>query len=186
MAKLRTQKKSRIEQTAIPGSANLAEELVNVASLYITKWKRQELELLLTNRDNNKLPVCIPINDQGYVVGIHVIKKIATNIWHLFNRNSTLLHIFDSKLTAVAYSLCIQRSHPQLAKRLLTCDGVINNCQQKLESYQCSIRSARLKRDFWRLDLFTILAEAIEFQLEDANTDLQEILRLTKHFRIWE
>lgn len=186
MAAPHTRRKSKIKYLATPAETQHAENAVDSVVKYVADWKLREIELMISSTGKNQLPVCLPVRARGYVVGKQVIRQSPGNTWDLIERNCDVTHTFNSKITAMAYSLCDQRGQSKLAKTIFEHDVEIAKYQQKLEHFQQSLTAARKKKDYWRVDLFLIMSESVEFQLEEAKFQLQKSLKLTKYFKIWE
>jgi hypothetical protein len=100
--------------------------------------------------------------------------------------NKDFSRFFTSQSSAVAYALCNQTGRVRMADEILAKDAKLVELQIKLANYQYNLSFARKKKDYWRVDLFSILTENVIMQLEDAKNQLQKTLNLTKYFKIWE
>lgn len=188
MAKSRTPKKSKIKYSGTPEQKQqLAEvtQAVNNAASYVKNWKLKELVNMAESK--NSVPTCIPIGRNGLLIGKLVIKPAtAPGEWELIEYNRDYSRFFTSQSSAVAFALCKQTGRIRMADDILAKDAKLVALEIKLANYQYNLTLARKKKDYWRVDLFSILTENLVMQLEDAKNQLQKTLNLTKYFKLLE
>lgn len=186
MAKSRTPKKSKIKYSGTPEQKQqLAEvtQAVNNAASYVKNWKLKELATMAESK--NSAPTCIPLGRNGLLIGKLAIKPAGSE-WELMEYNKDYSRFFNSQASAVAFALCKQTGRIRLAEEIIAKDSKLSELQNKMANFRYNLANAYKKKDYWRVDLFSILSENMEMQLEDAKNQLQKTLNLTKYFKIWE
>ena len=160
MAKSRTQKKSKIKYFGTPEQKQqLAEvtQAVDLAANYVKQWKLKQINNLVESA--NPPTACIPIGKNMLLIGKLVVKPATGGDWELVEYNRYSSKFFSSQLSAVAYAVCNQSGRVPLADEILARDTRYNELQNKLVTLKHNLSGARKKKDYWRIDLFSILVE---------------------------
>lgn len=182
MAKRSTRKKSvkRFPQEKIEEIKQGIDQAVD----YIKEWKRTQL-LSLAGKSSTKIPVCIPVKKNTYIMGRHGLTKRG-QFWEVYDSSDESTKIFSCRPSAVVYSLSTQTKRYKLAKEVAERDERIINIRSRIDLFRARKESARKKQDYWRYDYFDILCNSEEYHLEDAKNQLGKSLNLAKYFKIWE
>ena len=188
MVKSRTPRKSKIKYSGTPEQKQqLAEvtQAVNNAASYVKHWKLKELAAMAESK--NSVPTCIPFGRHGLLIGKHVVKpSVNAGEWELLEYNKDYSRFFNSQTSAVAFALCKQTGRIRLAEEIIAKEHKLSELQNKMDNFRYNLANAYKKKDYWRIDLFSILSENMGMRLEDAKNQLHKTLNLTKYFNIWE
>jgi hypothetical protein len=181
MAKSRTRKK--FVKKALPPK-NLSNEIKQVSvqlTNYVKRWTRQELGKL----QNEKNPVCIPVND-GYRIGLYHLQVYPNKICEVYDPNGELVQTFENKISAILYTIYTIKRKYRNADEIISINGQINKNYTDVVALRHSIETARRKKDFEYLDIRQSRLEIAEKQLNIAREQILKIHRIAKINKVWE
>ena len=184
MAKSRTKKKPQHQITE--EDTQIIKQTIEKAVSYVTEWKRKQLVSLALKPDPKTIPVCIPITKTDYVIGQYGLKRVPNKYWQIHNSITGKEDRFVNRTSAVVYCICEQTGKPKLAKEVLEYNSQLLRMYSRLEEFKYLQDRACKKKDYWRVDYYTIMAESAEFAIHDAKNQLEKSINLAKYFRIWE
>ena len=98
------------------------QQLSNIATDYIKQWTQKELSRLQENKDTS---ICIPTKD-GYKIGLYALKVYPNKTCEVYNHNSELVHTFESKVSAVLFTIYTIKHQYRAADEILQLDTIIN------------------------------------------------------------
>jgi hypothetical protein len=183
MAKSSTRKKSKNKPQITSTQIAQAEQGVVQAIKYINDWKRREL-LSLATTPSKDIPICIPIKKDAYLIGRLGLKRRGDK-WVVIDSVDNAEYLFIKRSTAIIYSLCTQTSRQKLACKILQHESSVIKITDDVETFKFRKETARLKRDYWRVDHFDIMENCATYKLEAAKHQLEKSLQLAKYFKIW-
>lgn len=184
MAKSPTRKKSKTKTVITPEHVAEAQQQVEQAIKYINDWKRQELFNMVKARPSRETPICIPINQNTYLIGQAGLKKTGSR-WTIIEGPEGAEHSFTKRSTAIIYTLCKQTGRQKLADKILQHETKVTKVTEDVETFRFRKDSAIRKRDYWRVDYFDIMENCAAYKLESAKNQLEKSLQLAKYFKIW-
>jgi hypothetical protein len=184
MAKFFTKRKHKTKFISEKISAEVKEK-INGAVDYVQKWHQDELFNLILHPDPNKLPICVPMGKNSYLIGKYLVKEYK-NSWIVFNWNTRKKLLFSQRLVAVIYALCIQTKHIQLSEDIQKIDRDFLRILQRLEQLSYSLNCARRKKNWWKVDHLTNQVVETDYKLKHIKKQLEKTIVLAKYFKIWE
>ena len=176
MAKSRTRKTSAKQ---LP--VEIAVQLDSVTD-YIKQWTDRELENI---RTANQTPVCIPVKG-GYRLGGYRIQVSANKTADLYNQNRELIHTFDSKISAVLYTIYMIKMRYKTADEIMFWDKEINKNYTDFLNLKRTVERARKSQDYETVDIRTARLEIAQTNLDFARDKLSSLHRHAKFNKVWE
>ena len=159
----------------------LTQELNQVTD-YIKQWTNRELGKLQETQNTN---ICIPTNT-GYKIGLYNLRVHPNKTCEVFDCNNELIHVFESKISAILYTIySIKRKyHP--ADEILAIDTVINKNYTDMLSLRRGVENARKQQDYVSMDIRQIKLDIAENQLAQARAKMSQLHRHAKLSKVWE
>jgi hypothetical protein len=158
------------------------QQISAAATSYIKHWTQKELSRLQENRDTS---VCIPTKD-GYKIGLYTLKVYPNKICDVYNRNNELVHTFESKVSAVLYTIYTIKHQYYSADEILRLDAVINKNYTDMLTLRRGIEFARKQQDFFALDVRQTKLEIAEAELTHAREKMAKLHRHAKFAKVWQ
>lgn len=177
MARLHTRKKF----VKNPKETSPVKQFTNIATDYIKQWTQKELSKLQENKDTS---ICIPTKD-GYKIGLYTLQVYPNKTCDVYNHNSELVHTFESKVSAVLYTIYTIKRQYSSADKILNLDTVINKNYTDMISLRRGVESARKLGDFVALDVRQIKLDIAISQLTHAREQMAKIHRHAKFAKVW-
>ena len=177
MAKFRTQKKSNIK----PTRADI-KQLSNNVTDYLKYWTNKELDKL---QSNSQQPVCIPLKN-GYKIGFYKLLIHPNKVCDVFKYGNEFVHRFESKVSAVLYTIYTIKHKFHNADEILYWDSEISKCYTDMTNLRRIIDQARIKKDYVTVDTRMPRLEIAETRLTFARDKIGQIHRLAKINKVWE
>lgn len=181
MAKSSTKRKYKIKPTQVRQLKQGIDQTVQ----YVNDWQRRELLAMALTKKAQTLPVCIPFDNNTYIVGQYGLER-DNDLWLVTSSQDQQQTYFSTKLTALIYLICLQTGRHDLADTINKQDNSMINLAQELSSYKRGQKQAERKKDWWRFDYFNNLASNTEIKLSEAKNQLEKTIVLAKYFKIWE
>jgi hypothetical protein len=157
-------------------------QLTNQATDYIKQWTQRELGKLQDNRDTS---ICIPTNT-GYKIGLYNLQVNPNKTCGLYDRNNDLVHVFESKISAILYTIYTIKRRYRDADDILRLDTDINKNYTDMLTLRRGIARATLEKDYIALDSRQNRLEMAEQDLDLARAKMMQIHRYAKLTKVWE
>ena len=174
MVKSRTRKKSNKSQAV--------EQALAATTDYIKHWTNRELAKLQKEELN---PVCIP-TAEGYRIGLYFLTVNPNKTCDVFDYNHEFIHRFESKISAILYSIYTIKKKYWIAEQLVQLDTVINKNYMDSLSLQRVIDAAHKRQDFTTVDIKQIRLEIAQKELTAARAKIAKIHQEAKYLKVWE
>lgn len=159
-----------------------AKKFIEATALYISRWTEQELQTI-SNKEN--MPYIWPIDNLGYVIGHYRVLNNKGS-WQVRDPENNLIHAFTEKLSAVFYVLCDLTKRYNLARSLMTADAEVNRLRNDMIHYEASVKRAKTKKDYEKLDICKARLYDANIKLQTANQELRKSLNSAKYIKYWE
>jgi len=159
------------------------EQAARATTEYLKEWTDRELQDLVLNQ---KIPVCLPIGDHGFLIGRYRMYPVGKHTWRVLDNNQELVHDFSRKLSAVFYCLTTQLNKLNLARSILTADTAVGKLELDQDYYMYSIKNYAKKQDFFRVDLAKLRYIQAEHELRFANQELEKTINTAKYLKVQE
>jgi hypothetical protein len=176
MARSRTRKKS-----VRPPNSQIR-KLTNVATDYIKQWTERELGKLRVTQPS---PVCIPVNN-GYRIGLYHVHINPNKTCDVLDHNREFVHRFESKISAILYTIYTIKRQYWTADQILCCDREINKHYMDVLSLRNSIEKAKQRKDYIIVDTRISRLEIAEGLLNLARDRILKMHKTAKYYKIWE
>jgi hypothetical protein len=176
MVKLHTRKKF-----AKPANKEI-QEVSNAATEYIKQWTNRELGKLQQEQTS---PLCIPIKN-GYRIGLYRLTVYPNKTCDVYNHNGDLVHRFETKISAILYTIYTIKKQYWTADEILTWDREINKCYTDMVNLRRVIEGARQRKDYITVDTRLPRLEIAETRLNRARDKISKLHKTAKYYKIWE
>lgn len=174
--------KSHIKRKSANPAKSEIREVSNAATDYIKQWTTRELGKLQSDQTS---PLCIPIKN-GYKIGLYTLRVYPNRTCELFDHNNELVHVFESKISAILYAIYTIKKKYWVADEIYSIDTVINKNYTDMLSLRRSVETAKKQKDYISLDIKQIKLEIAENQLTEARNKMAQIHRYAKSSKVWE
>jgi hypothetical protein len=171
MAKSSTRKKSGKSQV----SSEL-KQLTDLATNYIKDWTEREL--------GRHSSACIAIKN-GYRIGLYKILSNNVKMWDVLNGHGEVVHTFDSKVSAILYTLYTIKGRYATADRLRHLDLELNKHYMDIMSTRNVMEKCRKNKDFEAYDIRRSRLDLSEKLFEIVKNDIAEMHRIAKFNKVW-
>lgn len=159
------------------------EQAARATTEYLKEWTDRELQHLVLEQ---KIPVCLPIGDRGFLIGRYQMRPIGNHTWRVLDNNQEFVHDFSRKLSAVFYCLTTQLNKLNLAREILTADTSVGKLELDQDYYMYSIKNYTKKQDFFRVDLAKLRYIQAQHDLRFANQELEKTINTAKYLKVQE
>ena len=159
------------------------EQAARATTEYLKEWTDRELQDLVLNQ---KIPVCLPIGDRGFLIGRYRMYPVGKHTWRVLDNNQEFVHDFSRKLSAVFYCLTTQLNKLNLARSILTADTAVGKLELDQDYYMYSIKNYAKKQDFFRVDLAKLRYIQAQHELVFANQELEKTINTAKYLKVQE
>lgn len=176
MAKSHTRKKS-----GKPSNHEIR-KITNATTDYIKQWTERELGKLHTAE---KTPVCIPVNN-GYRIGLYHLHINHNKTCDVLNHNREFVHRFETKISAILYTIYTIKRQYWTADDILTWDQEINKNYTDMLNLRRIIDRARERKDYVTVDTRSSRLEIAESKLNYARGKISSMHRTAKLNKVWE
>jgi hypothetical protein len=164
-------------------SYNQVEQAARATTEYLKEWTDRELQHLVLEQ---KIPVCLPIGDRGFLIGRYQMQPVGKHTWRVLDNNQEFVHDFSRKLSAVFYCLTTQLNKLNLAREILTADTAVGKLEVDQDYYMYSIKNYAKKQDFFRVDLAKLRYIQAQHELVFANQELEKTINTAKYLKVQE
>ena len=154
---------------------------LNLFTDYIKYWTDRELKRL---SEVETIPLCIPTKD-GYRIGNYKLRVLDNKTCEVYSLNRDLIHIFDSKLSAILHTVYTIKKNYKLADELLLWDKEINKNYTDVLSLRRSINLARKQEHYDIVDIRTAKLEIAESRLRVARDKISKMYNHAKYIKVW-
>lgn len=166
---------------------NLADQRIDLAAdittQYLKYWTDKELKRLT---QDEKLPVCLPLGNRGFLVGSYKVLSIGQHCWRVLDHNDELVYDFGRKLSAVFYCLTTQANKLNLARYIVIADTRVSRLEIDQDTYVNTRRINLKKKDYFRADLANMRYINNRYQLHYANEELEKTINTAKYLKVQE
>ena len=176
MAKSHTRKKS------VRPPNHEIRKLTNAATDYIKQWTERELGKIHVEE---KTPVCISVNN-GYRIGLYHLNVNPNRTCDVLDHNREFVHRFESKISAILYTIYTIKNKYYQADELLFWDREINKNYTDMLALRNTIEKARQRRDYVTVDTRMPRLEIAENRLTLARDKILKMHKTAKYYKIWE
>ena len=176
MAKSRTRKK--FAKQIVPPELK---EISDVATGYIKFWTTRELWRM---QQEQQTPICLPIKN-GYKIGIYTLKTHKNHAYEVLDINQDSIHIFNSKISAILYTIYIIKNKLIKAWEILELDKEINKNYADVQAMHRSQKYARDKKDYQAVDIRQARLDIAQTKLELAQDKISKIHLHAKYTKVW-
>lgn len=159
------------------------EQAADATTQFLKAWTDRELQDLVLNQ---KIPVCLPIGDRGFLIGRYRMHLIGKHTWRVTDNNQEFVHDFSRKLSAVFYCLTTQLNKLNLARSILLADTAVGKLELDQDYYMYSIKNYTKKQDFFRVDLAKLRYIQAQYELQYANQELEKTINTAKYLKVQE
>jgi hypothetical protein len=156
-------------------------QVVDQVTDYIKSWTNKELAKLQTNQDTS---ICIPIKN-GYKIGLYKLQNNTNKSCDVLNPNGELVHTFESKVSAILYTIYTIKRKYKTADQILSLDKEINKNYMDTLAMTRSLRAARKQKDYMTVDVRMARLEVAEKQLKMARDGLSTMHNIAKINKVW-
>jgi hypothetical protein len=177
MAKSRTRKKF-VKQP----SPALKREFSNLATDYIKHWTTQEINRIQSTESK---VLCIPAKN-GYLVGSYKLTVHPNKTCDVYDHNRDFVHCFDSKISAILFTIYTLRKRYWTADELLLWDKEINKHYTDILALRNSIAKARQRQDYESVDIRQARLDIAESRLNLARDNILKLHKTAKYYKVWE
>lgn len=154
----------------------------NAATDYIKQWTTRELGKIQTERTS---PICVPVKN-GYKIGLYQLTINPNKTCDVLNHNGEFVHRFESKISAILYTIYTLKKQYWTADEIITCDREINKCYTDMISLRSTIELARQRQDYVTVDTRMPRLEIAETRLNLARDKISKLHKTAKYYKIWE
>lgn len=176
-------KKSKQPYERLGFNRKQIEQAADLTTRYLKEWTDRELQNLVINE---KLPVCLPIGNRGFLIGRYKMLQINKDCWRVIDNNDEHLHDFGRKLSAVFYCLTTQLNKLNLAREILVADTKVSKLEVDQDYYTHSLRINLKKQDYFRADLAEMRYMQTKQQLSFAIEELEKTINIAKYLKVQE
>ena len=181
MVKSYTQRKF-VKKKALNKPPDQVTQLTNQATDYIKQWTQRELGRI---QEDQNTSICIPTKT-GYKIGLYVLRVNPNKTCELYDRNNELVHVFESKISAILYTIYTIKRRYRDADDILYLDTDINKNYTDMLTLRRGIARATIEKDYVALDSRQNRLEIAERDLELARAKMMQIHRYAKLTKVWE
>ena len=164
-------------------SYNQVEQAAKATTEYLKSWTDRELQHLVQEQ---KIPVCLPIGDRGFLIGRYKMMQINKECWRVIDNNGENLNDFSRKLSAVFYCLTSQLNKLNLAREILVADTTVSKLEIDQDYYRYTMRVSLKNHDYFRADLAQMRYIQAQHQLRFANQELEKTINIAKYLKVQE
>lgn len=177
MGKSRTKRKfAKKTSPAIP------RDVTNATTDYIKKWTDRELSKIQIEEG---APLCIPVKN-GYRIGLYHLQINPNKTCNVLNPNREFIHCFDSKISAILYTIYISKNQYWRSDEILQWDQEINKHYADVANLRHIIEQAQKRKDYVTVDTRMPRLEISETRLNLAREHISKIHKTAKYYKIWE
>jgi hypothetical protein len=176
MVKSHTQKKF-----AKPANKEI-KAVSNAATDYIKQWTTRELGKL---QQDHASPLCIPVKN-GYRIGLYHLTVNPNKTCDVYNHNKEFVHRFETKISAILYTIYTIKKHYWTADEILMWDREINKCYTDMVNLRRIVDGAKQRKDYVTVDTRVPRLEIAETRLNLARDKISKLHKTAKYYKIWE
>jgi len=174
MVKSPTQKKSNKLPTHIAKEANLVTD-------YLKYWTTRELNAL----NSARTPICRQTNN-GYKIGLYRLAVFPNRTCTLYNAFDEIVHTFETKISAVLYTIYTIKNSFNTANEILQLDKEINKNYTDMLTLRSMIDNAVRRKDYDSVDIRSARLEIAQTKLSFARDKIVRLHNHAKYHKVWE
>lgn len=157
-------------------------QISDAATGYIKFWTNRELWKM---QQEQKTPICLPTKG-GYKIGIYSLKTNKNNTCEVLDINQESIHVFNSRASAVLYTIYTIKNRLPRAWEILALDKEINKHYADVQAMRRSQKCAQAKKDYETVDIKQARLDIAQKQLETAQDKISKIHSHAKYIKVWE
>lgn len=180
-AESRTKKKRNQVYKKLGLTHGQVEQAADLTTQYLKLWTEKELKRLTIDQ---KLPVCLPNGNHGFLIGKYHMRSIRSNCWRVLDHNEEFVHDFARKLSAVFYCFATQANKIGLADKILNADIRVGKLESEQDFYTYTRQQSLKKKDYFRLDLANSRSVNAGMQLSEAIEELEKTINTAKYLQV--
>lgn len=158
-----------------------ARQEVDAVADYIKNWTHRELAKL---QHQERKPICIPTNT-GYKIGLYSLVVHSNKTCDLLDANKQLVHTFNTKISAVLYTLYTIRNSLNKAREIIELDCEINKHYADIKALRHRQNVAKIRKEYDIFDIRAARLDIITQKLELAQNKLSKIRLHAKYNKVW-
>lgn len=154
---------------------------LNQVTDYIKRWTTREIGKL----HEEKSPLCVQVSG-GYLVGLYHVNVNPNKTCDVLDHNRAFVHRFESKISAILYTIYTIKRQYWKADEILYWDQEINKNYTDMLSLRRAIEQAKLRKDYVAVDIRQCRLEIAENRLNVARDKISKIHKTGKYNKVWE
>lgn len=174
MVKSPTLKKSNKLPNQIAKEADLVTD-------YLRYWTTRELNTL----NSARTPICRQTKN-GYKIGLYRLDVAQNGSCTLFNSFDEVVHTFETKISAVLYTIYTIKNSFNTASEIMQLDKEINKNYTDMLALRRSIDGAVRQKDYNSVDIRSARLEVAQTKLSFARDKIARIHNHAKYHKVWE
>ena len=153
---------------------------VEQAIKHVDDWSKKQFEHI---RRTAKAPVCIPLSNNSWTMGVYIITQHNEHAWEV-NKENNIIHTFYSKKAAILYAVYSQYGRFSFAQDLVTLDTPVANLYDKMNFYNKKLTYKKV--DTFKQQLWRSRYDDTRIRYVDAIQILEKKLKSAKYIQSWE
>jgi hypothetical protein len=133
----------------------------------ITSWTQQELARL---QKDSKLPICIKLKNDNYIVATYLVEKITPICWKVNNLE------FSDKKSAIYYCAMMHLNKYEAATAIYEADVLVGNLEAEKARFRLRLDTAHKDNDQFKIDVYGSRFDVTRSKLYHAKKELEQIL----------
>ena len=159
-----------------------ADAVIQLAAQYISAWTQKEFTQISVNK---KIPLIWPIPGGGYIIGHRRIVP-HQGYWQLQDYSHRPVHTFDSKQSAIFYSLCDQVKSYHLADMIRITDSEVMRLKNDVIHYDRSLERGIKQKDTVAISIWSARLDEARIKLAAVQIQLQKSIKSAKYLKVWD
>lgn len=174
--------RSRTKRKSARNTNPQIQQIAHVATDYIKQWTERELGKL---HATEKTPLCIPVRN-GYRVGLYKLSINPNKTCDVLDHNGEFVHRFESKISAILYTIYTIKRQYWTADQILYWDQEINKNYTDMLALRRGMEQASRNKQHDLADIRKSRLEIAETRLNLARDRILKMHRTAKYYKVWE
>jgi hypothetical protein len=158
------------------------DQIVELTTQYISAWTQREFATISRNK---KLPLIWPIPNGGYVIGPRRIVQ-HQGYWELQDFAHQKIHSFDTKQSAIFYTLLDATKQFYLADVIRMADSEVKRLKNDVVHYEASMERGIKNKNSFGISIWSARLEDAKLRLNEAQLSLQKSIKSAKYLKVWD
>jgi hypothetical protein len=158
----------------------LGKLFVDLAIHKIENWTESHLINLRKSKD---FPLCFPISNIRWIVGLFTIEKKDDKCWEVIKDNR-LIHEFYSRQSAFFYTIFDSTRYYSISQNLLNSDRNCAKYSNEIDLFSSKLMTKNLSKD--RREFLIIRLTNAKIEFEKARNELKKSLNRAKYHKLWD